>query len=109
MASILSNSMYPQQPQQQFNPFPAPQIPMQSQPNQDPMATVNALINQILGSNDPTGAFNQLIASIPAAQQAMGQINQLGNGDPKTAFMNLAASQGKQALAQQIMQRMGLA
>lgn len=50
-----------------------------------------------------------MVGNSPEAQSAMNLINQYGNGDPKAAFMNYAASQGKQAMAQQIMQRMGLA
>jgi len=38
----------------------------------------------------------------------MNLIQQYGNGDPKAAFMNYAAQQGKNAIAQQIMQRLGL-
>jgi len=35
-------------------------------------------------------------------------VSQYGNGDPKTAFMNYAAQTGKQGLAQQILQKLGL-
>lgn len=42
------------------------------------------------------------------AQKAMDIINQYGNGDPKAAFMNYAAAQGKQSIGQGIMQRLGL-
>lgn len=42
------------------------------------------------------------------ARKAMDMINQYGNGDPKTAFMNYMNGQGKQAMGQMIMQRFGL-
>ena len=42
------------------------------------------------------------------AQNAMDIINQYGNGDPKAAFMNYMAAQGKQQIGQGIMQRLGL-
>lgn len=96
MASILSS-----------NSSPAMQMAIPQQGN--PMDSVNSIINQIMGSQNPAVAFQQMIGNSPEAQTAMNLINQYGNGDPKTAFMNYAAAQGKQALAQQIMQKMGLA
>lgn len=35
-------------------------------------------------------------------------MNKYGNGDPKTAFMAYAQQNGKSAIAQMIMQRLGL-
>lgn len=61
-----------------------------------------------MGSSDPTQAFNQMLAASPDAQRAMELIRQYGNGNPETAFMSYAASQGKQALGQEILRRMGL-
>ena len=52
--------------------------------------------------------FNQILAENQDAQNAMNLINQYGNGDPKAAFMNYAAQTGKSALAQQILQKLGL-
>lgn len=99
MASILSNNSFQtQQPMQ-----------MQTPQQGNPMDNVNSIINQIMGSQNPTAAFQQMVGSSPEAQSAMNLVNQYGNGDPKAAFMNYAAAQGKQALAQQIMQKMGLA
>lgn len=72
------------------------------------MSQVNALIQQIMSSENPTATFQQMIGQSPEAQQAMSIANQYGNGDFKTAFMNYAAATGKQAIAQQIMQGMGL-
>ena len=72
------------------------------------MTSVNSLIQQVLGSSDPSQAFQQILNSSKEAQEAMNLINQYGNGDPKAAFENLAAAQGKRALAEQIKQRMGL-
>lgn len=61
-----------------------------------------------MGSADPTQTFNQMVSSMPQGQEALNKIKEYGNGDPKTAFMNFAAQQGKQALAQQIMQSLNL-
>lgn len=61
-----------------------------------------------MNSADPKQTFKQVVSNIDNGQEAMDLINQYGNGDPKTAFMNYAAKQGKTALAQQIMQRLGL-
>ena len=61
-----------------------------------------------MGSTDPRQAFNQLLSENKDAQGAMDLINQYGNGDPKAAFLNYASQQGKGALAQQIMQKLGL-
>ena len=69
---------------------------------------VDAAIQQIMGTPNPQQTFNQIISSSPEAQNAMNLIRQYGNGDPKTAFMNIAAAQGKQAIAQQIMQALSL-
>ena len=52
--------------------------------------------------------FNQMISSNPNAKTAMDLINQYGNGDPRTAFMNYMSAQGKQAIGQSIMQKFGL-
>ena len=90
MASILSNNQSPEQQQQ------------------NPVEIVNNLINQILNSVDPQQTFNQVLSSNKDAQNAMNLINQYGNGNPRTAFMNYMNSTGKQSLGQQIMQKMGL-
>ena len=69
---------------------------------------VDAAIQQIMSSPNPQQVFSQIVGSSPDAQNAMNLIKQYGNGDPKAAFMNLAAAQGKQAIAQQLMQAWGL-
>ena len=61
-----------------------------------------------MNSGNPQGMFQQLLSENKDAQEAMNLINQYGNGDPKAAFMNYASQQGKGALAQQIMQKLGL-
>lgn len=84
-------------------------LPAQSNQPQDPMSQINAIIQQILGSDNPTQTFNQFVGSTPAAQNAVNLANQYGNGAfNKDTFMRIAAAQGKQALAQQLMQQMGL-
>ena len=76
---------------------------------QNPMDQVNATIQQILGSGNPALAFQQFLQSTPAAQTADSLAKQYGNGVyNKDTFMRIAAAQGKQALAQQLMQQMGL-
>ena len=92
MGSILSNNPSPQSNGQQ----------------QDPMAAVNNLVDQIMSSANPNQTFSQMVSQIDGGQNAMNLIQQYGNGDPKAAFMNYAAAQGKSTLAQQILQRMGL-
>lgn len=95
MASILSGNSFPQ---------------MQSgqQTQQDPMAALNSLVDQVLSSADPNQTFTQMVNSIDGGQNAMNLIKEYGNGDPKTAFVNYAAKNGKTMLAQQILQRMNL-
>ena len=66
------------------------------------------MMQQILGAPNPQQAFSQIVSSSPDAQNVMNIVRQYGNGDFRTAFMNYAAAQGKQALAQQIMQNWGL-
>lgn len=61
-----------------------------------------------MGSADPNQTFNQMVSNMPQGQEALDKIKTYGNGDPKTAFMNFAAQQGQQMLAQQIMQRLNL-
>ena len=104
MASILSRNPLP--PQRASNPF----TPNGMVPNggADPVAQINAVIQQILSCSDPAAAFQQIISSSPEAQNAMNIITQYGNGDPKAAFENYAAAQGKQALAGPILQKLGL-
>lgn len=41
-----------------------------------------------MSSINPQDAFNQMVGSRPEAKNAMDIVNQYGNGDPKTAFMN---------------------
>ncbi len=92
MASILSNNSFQQMPNAQA----------------DPATTVNNLVNQIMSSTDPRQAFNQVVNNIDGGANVMNLIQQYGNGDPRAAFMNYAAQQGKNVMAQQIMQRLGL-
>lgn len=61
-----------------------------------------------MSSANPNQTFNQMVSSIDGGQDAIAKIKEYGNGDPKAAFMNYAAKNGKSALAQQILQRMGL-
>lgn len=75
---------------------------------QNPVTSVNNIINNILNSVNPKQTFQQVLDNSPDAKNAMDLINQYGNGDPKTAFMNYMASTGKQSLGQQIMQKLGL-
>jgi hypothetical protein len=61
-----------------------------------------------MSSTDPRQAFNQVVNNIDGGANVMNLIQQYGNGDPRAAFMNYAAQQGKNVMAQQIMQRLGL-
>lgn len=61
-----------------------------------------------MGSKDPNQTFNQIVSNIQGGQEALNKIKEYGNGDPKTAFINYAAQQGQQMLAQQIIQGLGL-
>ena len=90
MPSILSNQM-PEQPQMN-----------------DIVGSVKNIVNQIMNSANPQQMFNQTIGSTKEGQEAMNLIQQYGNGDPRQAFMNYASQMGKQGLAQQIMQKLGL-
>ena len=91
MASIIFNSQSQQQ---------TPEIPSKG--------ILEGITNKILGSVNPQETFNKLVSSNPDAQNALNICNQYGNGDPKTAFMNYAAQNGKNAAAKLIMQRLGL-
>lgn len=103
MASILSYPNYSSL-SQNGAPNGIPQI----NPSQNFMSDVNSIVQQIVNSQDPQQTFQQIFGSNPLAQNSLKLIQQYGNGDVKTAFENYAASQGKQALAQQILQKMGL-
>ena len=72
------------------------------------MNKVEGVISQIINSTNPQQTFNSLLQKSPEAKQAMDLINQYGNGNPKQAFLNYAAQTGRQSLAQQIFQRLGL-
>ena len=76
--------------------------------NQTETTTANNIVNQILGSVNPKETFDQMISGNKDAQKAMGIVQQYGNGDAKTAFMNYAQQMGKGALAQSIMKKLGL-
>lgn len=69
---------------------------------------IENVANKILGSVNPDQAFNNLVSQNKDAQNAMNICNQYGNGDPKAAFMNYAAQNGKNTIAQTIMNRLGL-
>ena len=75
---------------------------------QNPAGIVNNLVNQIMSSVNPQQAFNQVLSASPDAKNAMNLINQYGNGDPRTAFMNYMVATGKQSLGQSILQKLGL-
>jgi len=92
MASILSGNQY-----QQTNP----------QEN-NPIAGINNIINQILNSVNPQNTFQQILQQSSDAKNAMQLINQYGNGDPKQAFINYMNSTGKQNLGKEILQRFGI-
>lgn len=91
MASILSNN-------------PLPDHPMTN----DPGSTIRNIANQIMSSANPQQTFQQVLGQNKDAKDAMNLIQQYGNGDPKQAFLNYASAMGKQSLAQQIMQKLGL-
>ena len=93
MGSILSNN---------------PSQTVQDQPIQNPVGTVNSIISRILGSDNPNETFQQLINSNPMLKSKIDEMNQYGNGDPKTAFINYMNAKSKQGLAQNIMQLFGL-
>lgn len=110
MASILSRNSLPN-PSMNNQMFGGMTNPVQQTPTaqgSDPLAQINAAINQILGSQDPAAAFQQILKSSPEAQNAMNIIYQYGNGNPETAFANYAAASGRQAIAQPILQKLGL-
>ena len=69
---------------------------------------MNNIINQILGSANPQQMFNQILSQSPDAKNAMNLINQYGNGNPKQAFMAYANQTGRQELAKQILNKLGL-
>ena len=76
--------------------------------NNSTKGTVDNLINKIMGSVNPKDTFNKMVGSDPKMSNAMNLINQYGNGDPKTAFMNYAQQMGKTAVADSIMAQLGL-
>ena len=68
---------------------------------------VNNIVNEILNSANPQLSFNELLNKIPNGQNLWQQFQQYGS-DGKQAFMNSASQTGKQNLAQQIIQKLGL-
>ena len=102
MASILSRNSWPQ-----TQVLPNNQQLAQAAAQPDPVAQINAVIQQILGSENPLNTFQQFVASSPDAQKAMEIVNKYGNGDFKTACLAYAAERGEQALAQQVIQKLG--
>ncbi len=50
---------------------------------------------------DKQGVFNQILNGIPGAQDAYKKVLECG-GDPRQVVMNQLASQGQQAMSQQI-------
>ena len=89
MASILSDN----NPQSTIN---------------NPMDSIKNIINQIMNSANPQATFQQVLQQSPDAAKAMQMINQYGNGNPQQAFLNYANQTGKQELAKQISQKLGL-
>lgn len=69
---------------------------------------VNNIVNQIMGSTNPQETFNSYVNSNPELKNYYELMNRYGNGDPKAAFMAYAQQNGKSAMAQMIMQRLGL-
>ena len=61
-----------------------------------------------MSSPDPKQTFNQMVTKIDGGSNALNLIQQYGNGDPKAAFMNYAAQNGKSAMAEAIMRKLGL-
>ena len=89
MASILSDN----NPQSTIN---------------NPIDSVKNIVNQIMNSANPQATFQQVLQQSPDAAKAMQMINQYGNGNPQQAFLNYANQMGKQDLARQILQKLGL-
>ena len=84
------------------------QNPLPPSSEQSPKTLISNIANQILRSANPQEAFQQVLQQNKEAQNAWNLINQYGNGDPKAAFMNYASQTGKQGLAQQILQKLGI-
>ena len=95
MGSILSNN-------------PLPQTQQTTTEAQNPITAINNVINQILTSANPQQMFNQIVANNQDARKAMDLVNQYGNGDPRSAFINIMAKEGKQSLGQQIMNMLNI-
>lgn len=68
----------------------------------------NSIVNQIMGSANPQEAFNRMLSTNKDASNAFNIVQQYGNGDAKAAFINYANSCGKTAIAQKIIQMLGL-
>ena len=66
------------------------------------------IINEILGSANPQETFQAMLNKIPNGQNLWQQFQQYGNGDPSKAVANYAAQTGKQSIAQNILQNLGL-
>lgn len=80
----------------------------QQQNEQIPTTELSKLAEDILSSPDSKAIFDAYVSQHKEAQDAIGIINEYGNGDPKTAFMNYMASKGKETIGKQIMSRLGL-
>ena len=84
------------------------QTQMQAGTEQNPIQAINDVIKQIMSSVNPQEMFNKICANNQDAKNAVDLINKYGNGDPRSAFMNMMVQEGKQNLGQQIMQRLNL-
>ena len=69
---------------------------------------VTNIINQILSSANPQAAFSEVLNKIPNGQNLWQQFQMYGNGDPSKAVANYAAQTGKQNIAQQVLNNLGL-
>lgn len=61
-----------------------------------------------MGSANPEQTINNIAAQNPGVKSAVDITMQYGNGDPRTAFFNYARDKGKNALAQTILNKLGL-
>jgi len=72
----------------------------------DLKSMIQNFVDGIVNSPNAQEKFNQFVSQDESAKKAMDIAKQYGNGDFKTAFMNYASQNGKQAFSQQIVQYM---
>ena len=78
------------------------QNPLPNNTADDPNTMMNNIKDEILKSPNPQQTFQQMVNKIPNGQTYLDMINQNFGGDPRQAFMSMAAQRGQENLFQSV-------